>query len=301
MHIGATTEGLWDHGGSSTKGWLDVTKLHGSYGNKTAKKATSGLTKLVTKQLKNSGVLGWIKKFLEPLAEAAESFGNGDSEAPTGSHKHWLKQAGIPASQFGMYNYIISHESGWNPRAHNSSGAYGLPQSLPGNKMASAGSDWRTNPITQLKWMKGYVKGRYGGINGAYRYWQSHHNYAHGGLVTQAQLAHVAEENKPEMILPLTNKSRTVQLAREALEMVSGNDVKASASTESTREIKTQNKELIKQNKTIISLLKELVTASQNPVQAIVSGNDVVNTVNKHVRKKRIKTNLGRGVPLNEQ
>lgn len=300
VHIGATTEGLWNHGGSSTKGWLDVTKLHGSYGSKAAKKITSGLTKLATKQLKGSGVLSWIKKFLEPLAEAAESFGNGDSEAPTGSHKHWLKQAGIPASQFGMYNYIISHESGWNPRAHNPSGAYGLPQSLPGSKMASAGSDWRTNPITQLKWMKSYVK-KYGGINGAYRYWQSHHNYAHGGLVTQAQLAHVAEENKPEMILPLTNKSRTVQLAREALEMVSGNDVKASTSTESTREIKTQNKELIKQNKTIISLLKSLVAASQSPVQAIVSGNDVVNTVNKHVRKKRIKTNLGRGVPLNEQ
>lgn len=300
VHIGATTEGLWNHGGSSTKGWLDVTKLHGSYGSKAAKKITSGLTKLATKQLKGSGVLSWIKKFLEPLAEAAESFGNGDSEAPTGSHKHWLKQAGIPASQFGMYNYIISHESGWNPRAHNPSGAYGLPQSLPGNKMASAGSDWRTNPITQLKWMKSYVK-KYGGIGGAYRYWQSHHNYAHGGLVTQAQLANIAEENKPEMILPLTNKSRTVQLAREALEMVSGNDVKASAPTESAREIKTQNKELIKQNKTIISLLQSLVTASQNPIQAIVSGNDVVNTVNKHVRRKRIKTNLGRGVPLNEQ
>lgn len=219
VHIGATTEGLWDHGGSSTKGWLDVTKLHGSYGNKAAKKSSSGLTKLVTGQLKHSGVLSWVKKFLEPLAEAAESFGNGDSEAPTGSHKHWLKQAGIPASQFGMYNYIISHESGWNPRAHNPSGAYGLPQSLPGNKMASAGSDWRTNPITQLKWMKSYVK-KYGGINGAYRYWQSHHNYEHGGLSTLAKLAHISEKNKPEMILPLTDRNRSVELIEQAKKMM---------------------------------------------------------------------------------
>ena len=45
------------------------------------------------------------------------------------------------------------HESGWNPLAANpSSGAYGIPQALPGDKMASAGSDWQTNPATQIEW-----------------------------------------------------------------------------------------------------------------------------------------------------
>ena len=258
VHIGATTEGLWDHGGSSTRGWLDVTKLHGSYGNKAAKNITGGLTKLVTRQLKGSGVLSWVKKFLEPLAEAAESFGGGDSEAPTGSHKHWLKQAGIPASQFGMYNYIISHESSWNPRAHNGSGAYGLPQSLPAGKMASAGSDWRTNPITQLKWMKSYVK-KYGGINGAYRFWQAHHWYANGGLSNNEKIAHLSEGNKPEMILPLTNKNRSVELINMAKKMmgVSGNENSAEISAlvklvaDLTIKLDMVTKQLSRINKTI--------------------------------------------------
>lgn len=53
----------------------------------------------------------------------------------------------------------------WSPTIWNGqgSGAYGLPQALPGSKMASAGADWATNPITQIKWMYGYVNSRYGG------------------------------------------------------------------------------------------------------------------------------------------
>jgi hypothetical protein len=54
-------------------------------------------------------------------------------------------------------------ESGWNHFAMNrSSGAYGIPQALPGEKMASAGSDWATNPATQIQWGLGYIEGRYG-------------------------------------------------------------------------------------------------------------------------------------------
>ena len=49
-----------------------------------------------------------------------------------------------------------------------SSGAYGIPQALPGSKMASAGSDWRTNPKTQIKWGLGYISGRYGDPCGAW-------------------------------------------------------------------------------------------------------------------------------------
>ena len=92
-----------------------------------------------------------------------------------------MRRAGIPASWFDALNFIVSHESGWRVNATNpSSGAYGLPQALPGSKMASAGSDWRTNPVTQLKWMKGYVS-RYGGGPGAAAFWKSHHWYANGG------------------------------------------------------------------------------------------------------------------------
>lgn len=78
-------------------------------------------------------------------------------------HQTLMAQAGIPASDFESAEWLIAKESGWRINATNSSsGAYGLPQALPGSKMASAGADWQTNPVTQLKWMNDYVMGRYG-------------------------------------------------------------------------------------------------------------------------------------------
>lgn len=82
--------------------------------------------------------------------------------------KNWAKNA-VGASQFSCLNTLWEHESGWNYKATNrSSGAYGIPQSLPGSKMASAGADWRTNPYTQMKWGLSYIKSRYGTPCGAY-------------------------------------------------------------------------------------------------------------------------------------
>lgn len=93
---------------------------------------------------------------------------------PAGSHTDWMTAAGISASDQGSANAIISQESGWRVNATNrSSGAYGIPQALPGSKMASAGSDWQTNPITQLKWMNSYVVGRYGSWQNAYAHKKS--------------------------------------------------------------------------------------------------------------------------------
>lgn len=98
------------------------------------------------------------------------------SENVSGSSQDWLRGAGIPESQWGYVDHIITHESHWNYTAQNrSSGAYGLCQALPGTKMASAGSDWRTNPITQLRWCSGYAGSRYGGWAGAYSFWLSKH------------------------------------------------------------------------------------------------------------------------------
>jgi hypothetical protein len=70
---------------------------------------------------------------------------------------------GFDLDQFPCLDKLWKRESGWNHRArNNSSGAYGVPQALPGNKMASAGDDWEDNPATQIKWGLGYIKGRYG-------------------------------------------------------------------------------------------------------------------------------------------
>lgn len=95
---------------------------------------------------------------------------------PSGSKADWMRAAGISDADFGYVDYIISHESGWNYRAVNrSSGAYGLPQSLPAGKLASAGADWRDNPVTQLRWANNYAVGRYGSWEDAYRFWVTNH------------------------------------------------------------------------------------------------------------------------------
>ncbi len=70
---------------------------------------------------------------------------------------------GWSSSQFQCLNLLWNRESGWKYTAKNpSSGAYGIPQALPGSKMISAGSDWRTNPRTQIAWGLSYIKSRYG-------------------------------------------------------------------------------------------------------------------------------------------
>jgi hypothetical protein len=86
--------------------------------------------------------------------------------------------AGFPISQFPCLNKLWNRESGWNARAANAgSGAYGIPQALPGRKMSSVAADWRTNPATQITWGLGYIKGRYGSPCGAWAQSESTGSY----------------------------------------------------------------------------------------------------------------------------
>jgi hypothetical protein len=79
------------------------------------------------------------------------------------------------SSQFDCFDNIIMRESKWDVNATNpSSGAYGIPQALPGSKMASEGSDWRTNPATQIIWGIKYMKDRYGSPCSAWSFKSSH-------------------------------------------------------------------------------------------------------------------------------
>jgi multidrug efflux pump subunit AcrA (membrane-fusion protein) len=78
------------------------------------------------------------------------------------------------SSQWTCLNPLWQRESGWNHRARNpSSGAYGIPQALPGRKMASAGADWATNPATQIRWGLSYIASTYGTPCGAWAHSQS--------------------------------------------------------------------------------------------------------------------------------
>jgi hypothetical protein len=87
--------------------------------------------------------------------------------APSGSPQQiaaaMLADFGWSSGEFGCLNELWVRESNWNPAATNPySGAYGIPQALPGAKMASAGADWATNPSTQIKWGLGYINATYG-------------------------------------------------------------------------------------------------------------------------------------------
>ncbi|WP_203046461.1 transglycosylase SLT domain-containing protein [Pimelobacter simplex] len=80
---------------------------------------------------------------------------------------------GFPADQWPYLDALWQRESGWNHLAENrSSGAYGIPQSLPATKMAVVGSDWRTNPQTQIRWGLAYIAARYGNAQKAWEHSQ---------------------------------------------------------------------------------------------------------------------------------
>ena len=85
-----------------------------------------------------------------------------------------LGSYGWSSSQFSCLDPLWNQESGWNVYATNpSSHAYGIPQALPGWKMASAGPDWQTDAATQIRWGLGYIKGTYGSPCGAWAHEQA--------------------------------------------------------------------------------------------------------------------------------
>lgn len=107
----------------------------------------------------------------EPAAETS-------APVPSGSVKEIAQQMaaarGWSGEEWTCLDLLWERESGWNYQAANpSSGAYGIPQALPGSKMGSAGSDWATNPATQIEWGLGYIGDRYGTPCGAWGHSES--------------------------------------------------------------------------------------------------------------------------------
>lgn len=124
-----------------------------------------------------------VKPKVVPAATVNVASGAGSAAAPAagtpdpGSAKAIAKQL-LTAKGWGsdQYNCLVSlwdRESGWNVYAANPSGAYGIPQAKPGNKMASAGPNWQSNAKTQIIWGLGYIQGRYGTPCGAWAHSQS--------------------------------------------------------------------------------------------------------------------------------
>jgi hypothetical protein len=120
------------------------------------------------------------KKAAEEKAARARALANRGYEPGVTDPKEIARQIlknkfGYGSSHFDCFNNIIMRESKWDINATNpSSGAYGIPQALPGSKMASEGSDWRTNPATQIIWGIKYMKDRYGSPCAAWSFKSSH-------------------------------------------------------------------------------------------------------------------------------
>lgn len=131
----------------------------------------------------------------DPALGAASLFPRGGQWANQGLAKQMMRARGWPASQWPSLQNLWMKESGFNHLISNGGGnnpdngrAFGIPQSLPGKKMAAAGADWRTNPRTQIAWGLGYIADRYGSPAKAWQHSQAVNWYADGGPVTEAKV-----------------------------------------------------------------------------------------------------------------
>ncbi|MFD6698444.1 MULTISPECIES: phospholipase [unclassified Microbacterium] len=98
----------------------------------------------------------------DQAAAEAQAAANTPDGARAAAQQIMAGEYGWGDDQFQCLNSLWNKESGWNYQAYNSSGATGIPQSLPGDKMASAGDDWQTNATTQIRWGLGYISSVYG-------------------------------------------------------------------------------------------------------------------------------------------
>lgn len=129
-----------------------------------------------------AALTGQINQALAATAGGLPASGGGNAAANQALALRMLPAFGWGADQMPYLIKLWNQESNWSQTALNqSSGAYGIPQSLPASKMASAGPDWRTNPATQIKWGLGYIKSTYGNPAGAWGHEVANNWYASGG------------------------------------------------------------------------------------------------------------------------
>lgn len=279
LHVGLTNGGsVWSRGGYSTSGWLDITKQHGKdKGSDADSDTNNSLQKMIKKQ-----VGGGFWKFISKIASM---FGDdGGSGNPGGSGvQRWKSDVESALSKLGLSTSAsmvsrvlrqINTESGGNPRAMGGTDgladghAMGLMQVKPGTFRAYhlPGHNNIWNGYDNMLAGLNYAKHRYGsGLS----FLGNGHGYENGGIINTNQLIEVAEHNKPEMVLPLTNKSRANQLITQANQIVNGNN-----STQVTSDNSESNKKLDK----LISLMSAILSNMGN-VQAVIAKSDVVNAV----------------------
>lgn len=296
-HVGVYTGNGEFYSAENEKDGMGISKVHGGgYGSFAGYGRVPGLSDSTSsdKSSKSSGLLGTIKKqvgsgFWKFISKLADMFGDGGSSNPGGSGvQRWkpdvikaLKKNGFEASasQVSAWMKVIARESNgdpsvintWDPNAKAGHPSKGLVQTIQPTFDAYKfrGHNNPLNGYDDLLAGIHYMKAKYGSGPNAFARVSGPEGYENGGIINTNQLIEVAEHNKPEMVLPLTNKSRANQLIAQASQVVNGSNGSQTSSTDSE-----SNKKLDK----VIALLAALVSGQGN-VQAFIAKSDVIDTI----------------------
>lgn len=246
-------------------------------------KANTALEKLIRAQV-GQGFWKTIQKIADKYGESAY----GIAGKPSGDHGHWMAQAHIPRRDWGMLNWIISGESGWNPHARNpSSGTYGLGQMQSYNLHYYRRHGGVNNPIAQLMGIMDYIDDRYGSVAHAYAFRKSHGWYANGGFVTEPTDATIGEGNGPEVVLPYgdpAKRERTLQLMQATIAQMQAQDGQSA-------EVKT-DKQVTMNLEATNAAIAEMNSKFDKALQAlgIIQGKDTKVYVTNDIDPKKVGT-----------
>jgi tape measure domain-containing protein len=292
LHVGLTNGGsVWSRGGYSTAGWLDITKQHGKdkgsdASSDSSSSGNSNLQKMIKSQV-GSGFWKTISKIASMFGDNGGSGNSPSGHMSMGEFTNIANQAAdiggvkLSANDIKRLYWQAHVESGVNPATgggYDDHDGTGLPVGLfqykkgtwdawakAGHKNIHSALDQVIAVIRDSNWRSDLAP--YGVTRG----WgpSGHKAFENGGIINTNQLIEVAEHNKPEMVLPLTNKSRANQLITQANQIVNGSNGSqvASANSES-------NDKLDK----LISLMSAILGNMGN-VQAVIAKSDVVNAV----------------------
>ncbi|QXD12918.1 C40 family peptidase [Lactiplantibacillus plantarum 2025] len=302
-HVGVYTGNGEFYSAENEHDGMGISSVHGGgYGSFAGYGRVPGLSDSTSsdKSSKSSGLLGTIKKqvgsgFWKFISKLADMFSDGGSSNPGGSGvQRWkpdvikaLKKNGFEASasQVSAWMKVIARESNgdptvvnnWDPNAKAGHPSKGLVQTIQPTFDAYkfSGHNNILNGYDDLLAGIHYMKAKYGSGPSAFARVSGPEGYENGGIINTNQLIEVAEHNKPEMVLPLTNKSRANQLIAQASQVVNGNN---------GSQIATQSSESNEKLDKVISLLAALL-AGQGNVQAVISNDSIVNA-NKNYTKK---------------
>nr|WP_114788410.1 NlpC/P60 family protein [Lactiplantibacillus plantarum] len=296
-HVGVYTGNSEFYSAENEKDGMGISKVHGGgYGTFAGYGRVPGLSDSTSsdKSSKSSSLLGTIKKqvgsgFWKFISKLADEFGDGGSSNPGGSGvQRWkpdvikaLKKNGFEASasQVSAWMKVIARESNGDPTVVNnwdSNAKMGIPSKglvqtiqptfdaykFPGHNNILNGYDDLLAGIH-------YMKAKYGSGASAFARVSGPEGYENGGIINTNQLIEVAEHNKPEMVLPLTNKSRANQLIAQASQVVNGN---------TSTQVASNSSESIEELKKAVSILLAIL-ANMGNVQAFIAKSDVINTI----------------------